>query len=91
MLLAKRIRMIRKQKMKTQEEICQIIGITQPAYSQYENEAANMTFGTIIKIAEALEVPIPFLTDIYSEHTDYDAWRNDLQSYKVVKKFVTNE
>jgi transcriptional regulator with XRE-family HTH domain len=85
MLLAKRIKMIRKHKMKTQDEICFKIGITQPAYSQYENEAANMTFGTIIKIAEALEVPIPFLTDIYSEHVDYDTWRNDLKARKVEK------
>ncbi len=91
MLLAKRIKMIRKHKMKTQDEICLRIGITQPAYSQYENEAANMTFGTIIKIAEALEVPIPFLTDIYSEHVDYDTWRNNLQARKVEKKFVKNE
>jgi transcriptional regulator with XRE-family HTH domain len=78
MLLAKRLRMIRKEKMKTQEEICLKIGITQPAYSQYENEAANMTFATIMRIAEALEVPIPFLTDIYSETYKLEDWKKEI-------------
>jgi transcriptional regulator with XRE-family HTH domain len=74
MLLAQRIKTIRKIKLKTQEQISLKLGISQPAYSQYEREASNCTFTTIVKIAEALECSIPFLTDIHSKIYDEKEW-----------------
>jgi transcriptional regulator with XRE-family HTH domain len=85
MLLAKRIKEIRKSKGLTQKYMADNLGISQPAYSHYEHEAANCTFATIIKISEILGVSIPFLTDIYSEIYEEDLW---LMSMKYKTKLV---
>lgn len=79
MLLAKRIKEIRKSRGYTQKYMADNLGISQPAYSHYEHEAANCTFATIVKIAEILKVSIPFLTDIYSEIYDEDVWYSTLK------------
>lgn len=75
MLLAKRIRKIRKQKGFTQKLMAERTGVEQSTYSGYEREAGNLKFTTITKIAEALECSVLFLTDIDSETYDYDCWK----------------
>lgn len=75
MLLAKRIKAIREFKGFTQLEMSIKLGIEQATYSGYETEAGNLKFLTIVKIAEALECSIPFLTDIYSTVYDYSIWK----------------
>lgn len=79
MLLAKRIKEIRRSKGFTQKDMADKLGISQPAYSHYEHEAANCTFGTVMKIAEILGVSIPFLTDIYSDIYEEDLWLINLR------------
>jgi transcriptional regulator with XRE-family HTH domain len=68
MLLAKRIKKIRTSKKLTQVDVAEIIGVTQPTYSEYENMAGNCAFYTLQKIAKALNVSVPFLVDIDNEY-----------------------
>lgn len=78
MLLAKRIQNIRLHKRLSQQTVSNRLGVEQSTYSGYETEAGNLKFTTIIKIAEALECSIPFLTDIYSTVLDEDVWQKEL-------------
>jgi transcriptional regulator with XRE-family HTH domain len=76
MLLAKRIKAIREKSGFTQRQIMERIGVEQSTYSGYETEAGNLKFLTIIKLAEALQCSVPFLTDIYSTMVDANDWVN---------------
>ena len=67
MELAKRIRLIRKEKGLTQNQVAEAIGVSQPSYSDYETKAGNCTFYTLQKIAKALDVTVPFLVDVKNE------------------------
>ncbi len=67
MELAKRIRLIRKEKGLTQNQVAEAIGISQPSYSDYETKAGNCAFYTLQKIAKALDVTVPFLVDVKNE------------------------
>lgn len=40
----------------TQQELADIVGSQQPAYSRIENGETNVTLKTIIKLSEALDV-----------------------------------
>lgn len=74
MLLGQRIKHIRLNKGLSQQAVSNKLGIEQSTYSGYESEAGNLQFNTIVKIAEALNCSIPFLTDIYSVETNEDMW-----------------
>jgi len=76
MLLAKRIKIIRKNKGISQKAIYERMGIEQSTYSGYETEAGNLQFKTIVAIAEALGCSVPFLVDIQSNIYDYEAWKS---------------
>ena len=67
MELAKRIRLIRKEKGLTQIQVAEAIGVSQPSYSDYETKAGNCAFYTLQKIAKALDVTVPFLVDVKNE------------------------
>lgn len=67
MELAKRIKSIRKAAGLTQNQVADIIGISQPTYSEYETRAGNCAFYTLQKIANALNVSVPFLVDVKNE------------------------
>ncbi len=67
MELAKRIRLIRKEKGLTQNQVAEAIGVSQPSYSDYETKAGNCAFYTLQKIAKALDVTVPFLVDVKNE------------------------
>lgn len=75
MLLAKRIKSIRQQKGFTQQKVAEYLEIEQSTYNGYENEAGNLRFKTILKIADALECSAPFLVDIHSSIFDESEWR----------------
>jgi transcriptional regulator with XRE-family HTH domain len=75
MLLAKRIKAIKEYKGFTQRQIMARLCVEQSTYSGYETESGNLKFTTVVKIAEALECSIPFLTDIYSSTLDEDVWQ----------------
>lgn len=74
MILAKRIKNIRIAKGLSQQLVSDRLHVSQSTYSGYETEAGNLEFTTIVKIAEALECSIPFLTDIYSSNVDEGIW-----------------
>ena len=76
MLLAKRIKAIRTHKKLTQQQVMEKIGVEQSTYSGYESEAGNLKFATIVKLAEALDCSIPFLTDIHSSIINENDWVN---------------
>jgi transcriptional regulator with XRE-family HTH domain len=78
MLLAKRIKEIRKAKGLIQDEIADLLDIEQSTYNGYENEAGNLKFTTIVKIAEALKCSLPFLVDIHSQVYDEDVWKKTM-------------
>ncbi|MEI7978915.1 MAG: helix-turn-helix transcriptional regulator [Bacteroidota bacterium] len=68
MLLAYRLRKIREAKKLTQEDAAFYCGISPSAYGQIERNAHKSTFETLIKIANALDVSIPFLVDVNSQY-----------------------
>lgn len=67
MELANRIKAIRKAAGLTQNQVAEIIGVSQPTYSEYEKKAGNCAFYTLQKIAKALNVSVPFLVDVKNE------------------------
>jgi transcriptional regulator with XRE-family HTH domain len=75
MLLSARIRGIRINKKLSQADVSNRLQIEQSTYSGYETEAGNLKFNTVVKIAEALDCSIPFLTDITSSIMNETEWR----------------
>ncbi|MES2691536.1 MAG: helix-turn-helix transcriptional regulator [Bacteroidota bacterium] len=67
MELANRIRKIRETKGLTQTEVAGEINISPSAYGQIERKAANSSYLTLCKVADALRVSIHFLLDIKSK------------------------
>jgi transcriptional regulator with XRE-family HTH domain len=65
---AKRIRLIRAHKGFTQEYVADKLAISQAAYSKMERKAGNCSLLTLEKVADVLEVTLPFLVDIKNEH-----------------------
>lgn len=63
-LLAQRIRELREDKGKTQEELARVLGISRQAYMRLEKGARDITFVEIEKIAANLGVPYMQITDI---------------------------
>lgn len=49
MILGKRIKAIRLSKKLTQTDIAEIMGVSQPTYSEYEKKAGNCAFYTLKK------------------------------------------
>ncbi len=64
MLLADRIRKIRKAKNLTQEEVAFKCNISASAYGQIERRASSSSYDTLCKIAQSLDVSVLFLLDI---------------------------
>lgn len=64
---AKRIRLIRTHKGFTQEHMAHKLAISQAAYSKMERKAGNCSLLTLEKVAEVLEVTLPFLIDLKNE------------------------
>lgn len=67
MLLAKRIKQIRKIKKISQAEVADRCDISTSAYGQIERKAGKCTFETLLKIANALGVSVAYLVDIDNE------------------------
>ncbi len=65
---AKRIRLIRAHKGFTQEYVADKLAISQAAYSKMERKAGSCSLLTLEKVADVLEVTLPFLVDIKNEH-----------------------
>lgn len=67
MLLANRIRLIREAYNLTQSEVADKCNISTSAYGQIERKASKCSFETLLKIAKAIGVSLPFLIDLDNE------------------------
>ncbi|MBU3208034.1 helix-turn-helix domain-containing protein [Clostridium algidicarnis] len=63
MSIGDRIKKLRKDNNFTQIELAEKAGISEIAIRKYENGGRSPKYGTIIKIAEALNVPVDELMD----------------------------
>jgi transcriptional regulator with XRE-family HTH domain len=90
MLLAKRIKLIRKSKGLTQEQMAFKLKISQPAYAQFESEKSNCTFDTISKIAQVFKCSVPFITDVKSTFVHELEWETEFAN-KILLKHKTQK
>ncbi len=67
--LGKRIRLIRKEQNRTQEEIANACGFTKSSLSKIENEVSTPPVSTLVKIANALGVRVSELLEEQSVQT----------------------
>ena len=71
-LTGTKIRLGRQKKGLSQENMAQVLGITQPAYSHIERNAGSLTIDRLQKIAEYLEVSIgELLSESSTNNADF--------------------
>lgn len=71
-LTGTKIRLGRQKKGLSQENMAQVLGITQPAYSHIERNAGSLTIERLQKIAEYLEVSIAgLLSESSTSNADF--------------------
>jgi len=99
-LLGDRLRTLRNQKKKTQQQVSEYIGITRPAYTAYEKGTRNPDYGILEKLATYFEVTTDYLLGIsgdkepvHREAGISDNDYNNLSAYQkeVIDFFVTRE
>lgn len=91
--IGQQIRKYRKEKGMTQKQLADLLDTTQQNLAQYENGKRIPKLGTLLKLANALDVPISKLT-FYASMVDEEAPEfvkptNNLSSFK--KSFQTIE
>jgi DNA-binding XRE family transcriptional regulator len=59
-LLREEIKRLRKENKLTQEELGRLIGVQRAHISKLENNATNITIGTLLKVLNALNAEISF-------------------------------
>jgi len=59
-LLREEIKRLRKDKKLTQEQLGKLIGVQRAHISKLENNATNITIGTLLKVLNALNAEINF-------------------------------
>ena len=78
--MANRLKLMRKVKHKTQQEIANYIGITQNAYSYWENDKVHIDNNSLSKLATYYNVSLDFLSGRKFIVTHpVSNWYNDLQ------------
>ena len=99
-MLGDRLRTLRNQKKKTQQQVSEYIGITRPAYTAYEKGTRNPDYGILEKLATYFEVTTDYLLGIsgdkepvHREAGISDNDYNNLSAYQkeVIDFFVTRE
>ncbi|MDQ0113716.1 transcriptional regulator with XRE-family HTH domain [Paenibacillus harenae] len=83
--LGKRIRLIRREQKRTQEEIAEICGITKSMLSKIESGSAMPAVSTLMKIANALGVKV---SDLLEEQTSNDTVMVSASQYEDVSKWL---
>lgn len=66
-IIGQNIKKARKEKGITQKKLGEILGVSQAAIGQFENEKSNPKIETLEKIASALEIPLALLLSAESE------------------------
>jgi len=70
-MIGSRLRSLREKHQMTQERVSKELGVTRPAYTQYETGAREPDAATLAKLAEFFDVSIDFL--ITGENSMFDA------------------
>ncbi|MGE7841397.1 helix-turn-helix domain-containing protein [Lysinibacillus sp. NPDC093712] len=99
-MLGVRLKYLRKSDNKTQQDIADILGITRPAYTAYEQGKRNPDYEILEKIADYYNVSIDYLlgrTDnkraLHTQAGISDNEYNNLSAYQkeVIDFFLTRE
>ncbi len=99
-MLGVRLKYLRKSNNKTQQDIADILGITRPAYTAYEQGKRNPDYEILEKIADYYNVSIDYLlgrTDnkeaLHTQAGISDDDYNNLSAYQkeVIDFFLTRE
>ncbi|WP_339259304.1 helix-turn-helix domain-containing protein [Lysinibacillus sp. FSL K6-3209] len=99
-MLGVRLKYLRKSNNKTQQDIADILGITRPAYTAYEQGKRNPDYEILEKIADYYNVSIDYLlgrTDnkgaLHTQAGISDNEYNNLSAYQkeVIDFFLTRE
>ena len=69
-LLAEAIKMARKDKNLTQEELGKMVGVKKSQISKIENSFTNARFDTILKVFKALNMKIKFRIESLNENLE---------------------
>ncbi|MFC4808042.1 helix-turn-helix domain-containing protein [Paenibacillus sp. GCM10023250] len=83
--LGKRIRLIRKEQKRTQEEIAKICGFTKSMLSKIESGGAMPAVSTLMKIAGALGVKV---SDLLEEQSSNDTVMVSAGQYEDISKWI---
>lgn len=59
--LAKRLKEERKKAKLTQEEVAKYLGVTRPAYTQYETDKTTPSLETVGKLADLYKISVDYL------------------------------
>lgn len=89
-LLPKRLKEIRTEKEKTQQEIANYLGITRPAYTAYESGNRQPDYETLQRLADFFNVTTDFLlgrTDTRNETTPEQKIKNALSGDPELSEF----
>ncbi|EDN8267494.1 helix-turn-helix domain-containing protein, partial [Listeria monocytogenes] len=86
-MFGNRLKQLRKNNNKTQEDISKILGISRGAYSHIENGRNEPDMETIVKLADIFEVSTDYLlgksnnglVDIIAAHIDSNATEEDIK------------
>lgn len=92
-MFGNRLKQLRKNNNKTQEDISKILGISRGAYSHIENGRNEPDMETIVKLADIFEVSTDYLlgksnnglVDIIAAHIDSNATEEDI---KVILAYI---
>ena len=84
-----RLRTIRLEKGLTMVQMAEKLGISYPAYSQWERGVRNPKDSTLLKIAEALEVTPDYLTG-QTYVIDLEPYSPTEEDMKAIKQLIDN-
>lgn len=79
MSIGEHIKMARKNKGLTQKELGNLLGISQSAVGQFENDTSNPKYETLQKIADALDVSVYSLIDINKSQKELEILQKELR------------
>lgn len=77
-MLSKRLMILRKKRKKTQKEVADYIGVSRPAYTNYEKGTRSPDRNTLSNIADYLNTNVDFLLG----RTEDDSPTNEFNNYK---------
>jgi transcriptional regulator with XRE-family HTH domain len=60
-IFARKLKELRKDKQFSQSQMAELLGITQQAYSKYENETAEPSFEMLVQISDIFDVSCDYL------------------------------